>query len=66
MGISAAPFIANLFLAGEWTDTDWPSTMEGAARSGFAAASAVSGGIGVAEGLPAAMLVRMARRRSAP
>ena len=22
--------IANLFLAGEWTDTDWPSTMEGA------------------------------------
>ena len=58
--------IANLFLAGEWTDTDWPSTMEGAARSGFAAASAVSGGIGMAEGLPAAMLVRMARRRSAP
>ena len=30
--------IGNLFLAGEWTDTDWPSTMEGAVRSGEAAA----------------------------
>ncbi|MGQ9734558.1 MAG: hydroxysqualene dehydroxylase HpnE [Candidatus Bipolaricaulia bacterium] len=30
--------IANLFLAGDWTDTGWPSTMEGAVRSGQAAA----------------------------
>ena len=30
--------IGNLFLAGEWTDTDWPSTMEGAVRSGETAA----------------------------
>ncbi|WP_068271533.1 hydroxysqualene dehydroxylase HpnE [Aldersonia kunmingensis] len=30
-----------LFLAGAWTDTGWPATMEGAVRSGAAAASAV-------------------------
>jgi len=30
--------VPNLFLAGEWTDNDWPSTMEGAVRSGIAAA----------------------------
>ena len=33
--------IGNLFLAGDWTDTGWPSTMEGAVRSGVAAAQAV-------------------------
>jgi len=33
--------IENLFLAGEWTDTGWPSTMESAVRSGVAAAQAV-------------------------
>jgi squalene-associated FAD-dependent desaturase len=27
-----------LFLAGDWTDTGWPATMEGAVRSGFMAA----------------------------
>jgi zeta-carotene desaturase len=58
--------IANLFLAGEWTDTGWPSTMEGAARSGFAAAAAVGGGAGVADGLPAATLVRVMRGTGAP
>ena len=31
----------NVFLAGDWTDTRWPSTMEGAVRSGYAAANAV-------------------------
>jgi hypothetical protein len=30
-----------LFLAGSWTDTGWPATMEGAVRSGNAAAAAV-------------------------
>jgi squalene-associated FAD-dependent desaturase len=30
-----------LFLAGAWTDTGWPATMEGAVRSGHAAAEAV-------------------------
>jgi zeta-carotene desaturase len=32
------------FLAGDWTATGWPSTMESAARSGHAAAEAVCGG----------------------
>ena len=31
----------NLFLAGDWTDTGWPATMEGAVRSGYKAAEAV-------------------------
>jgi len=30
-----------LFLAGAWTDTGWPATMEGAVRSGLAAARAL-------------------------
>jgi zeta-carotene desaturase len=33
--------IANLVLAGDWTDTGWPATMEGAVRSGYMAAEAV-------------------------
>jgi len=33
--------IANLFLAGDWTKTGWPATMEGAVRSGYLAAEAV-------------------------
>ncbi|WP_241654518.1 hydroxysqualene dehydroxylase HpnE [Granulicella sibirica] len=35
--------IPGLFLAGDWTATDWPSTMEGAARSGRLAAGEVAG-----------------------
>ncbi len=35
--------LPGLFLAGDWTRTDWPSTMEGAARSGRLAAGAVCG-----------------------
>ncbi len=31
-----------LFLAGDWTATGWPSTMEGAVRSGYGAAEAVT------------------------
>jgi squalene-associated FAD-dependent desaturase len=33
--------VRNLFLAGDWTDTGWPATMEGAVRSGYLAAEAV-------------------------
>jgi squalene-associated FAD-dependent desaturase len=33
--------VANLFLAGDWTRTGWPSTMESAARSGYLAAEGV-------------------------
>jgi uncharacterized protein with NAD-binding domain and iron-sulfur cluster len=33
--------ISNLLLAGDWTSTGWPATMEGAVRSGYLAAEAV-------------------------
>jgi len=33
--------IRKLFLAGDWTATGWPATMEGAVRSGYLAAEAV-------------------------
>jgi len=33
--------IDGLFLAGDWTDTGWPATMEGAVRSGYLAAEGV-------------------------
>ncbi len=33
--------VGNLYLAGDWTRTGWPSTMEGAVRSGYLAAEAV-------------------------
>lgn len=33
--------VPNLFLAGDWTATGWPSTMEGAVRSGRLAADAL-------------------------
>src|SRR5262249_24621632 len=33
--------IKNLFLAGDWTRSGWPATMEGAVRSGYLAAEAV-------------------------
>lgn len=36
----------NLFLAGDWTKTGWPATMEGAVRSGYLAAEAVTGAAG--------------------
>ena len=34
--------VPNLYLVGEWTNTGWPSTMESAVRSGYAAARAVT------------------------
>jgi squalene-associated FAD-dependent desaturase len=33
--------VPGLFLAGDWTATGWPATMEGAVRSGYLAAEAV-------------------------
>lgn len=33
--------IPNLFVAGDWTATDWPATMESAVRSGYLAAEAL-------------------------
>jgi zeta-carotene desaturase len=35
-----------VFLAGDWTATGWPATMEGAVRSGYLAAEAVAGAAG--------------------
>ncbi len=37
----------NLFLAGDWTNTGWPPTMEGAVRSGYQAAEAVARRVGI-------------------
>jgi len=36
----------NVFLAGDWTRSGWPATMEGAVRSGYQAAEAVSAAAG--------------------
>jgi squalene-associated FAD-dependent desaturase len=38
--VQATP-VTGLFLAGDWTRTGWPATMEGAVRSGYLAAEAV-------------------------
>jgi squalene-associated FAD-dependent desaturase len=43
---SSASKIPNLFLAGDWTRCGWPATMEGAVRSGYLAAEAVTGAAG--------------------
>jgi zeta-carotene desaturase len=40
--------VPNLFLAGDWTRTGWPATMEGAVRSGYLAAEAVAASAGTA------------------
>lgn len=40
--------VPNLFLAGDWTATGWPSTMEGAIRSGRIAAAAAGRHLGLA------------------
>ncbi|HEY6490319.1 MAG: hydroxysqualene dehydroxylase HpnE [Terracidiphilus sp.] len=42
---AASPW-PNCFLAGDWTATGWPSTMESAARSGHLAAEAVTRAVG--------------------
>jgi zeta-carotene desaturase len=44
----------NVFLAGDWTRSGWPPTMEGAVRSGYLAAEAVT----KAAGVPAKFMVK--------
>ena len=48
-----------LFLAGDWTATGWPATMEGAVRSGYGAAEALSGGKFLVPDLPAKGLMKL-------
>lgn len=60
--------IQNFYLAGEWTDTDWPSTMEGACRSGYLAAEAVLQDTGISKSLlapdlPATGFARFLRKK---
>jgi uncharacterized protein with NAD-binding domain and iron-sulfur cluster len=55
--------VDGLFLAGDWTDTGWPATMEGAVRSGYRAAEGVLEDLGrpaplVRPGLAAGPLAR--------
>jgi zeta-carotene desaturase len=38
----SATALQNFFLAGDWTRSGWPATMEGAVRSGYLAAEAVT------------------------
>jgi uncharacterized protein with NAD-binding domain and iron-sulfur cluster len=52
--------VPGLYLAGAWTDTGWPATMEGAVRSGTAAAAAVLADVGAPSG--AARAARGPRR----
>jgi squalene-associated FAD-dependent desaturase len=48
----AVTAVAGLAVAGSWTDTGWPATMEGAVRSGRAAARAVITATGLTRLLP--------------
>jgi zeta-carotene desaturase len=53
-----------IFLAGDWIATGWPATMEGAVRSGYLAASAVTDATGapktfLAPELPPSGLMRL-------
>jgi len=63
----AATELAGLYLAGDWTRTGWPSTMEGAVRSGRLAAEAVARANGsqrnfLTPDLPASRLMRLFSR----
>ena len=56
--------IGNLQLAGDWTRTGWPATMEGAVRSGYLAAANVLARLGRVESvvqpdLPVSLLSRL-------
>lgn len=59
--------IANLQLAGDWTQTGWPATMEGAVRSGYRAAENILTQLGRPEqilqpDLPVSLLSRLLLR----
>ena len=48
--------VPRLLVAGDWTRTDWPATMEGAVRSGYLAAEALLRAVGRPERLVVADL----------
>ena len=50
---AASAAVSNLFLAGDWTNTGWPATMEGAVRSGYRVAEALL----AADGRPQSFLL---------
>jgi zeta-carotene desaturase len=54
--------IEGLYLAGDWCDSGWPATMEGAVRSGYLAAQAIAGGPGVAASPQPGWLFRLLSR----
>ncbi len=61
---SAATRLPALFLAGDWTQTGWPATMEGAVRSGYLAAAEITARHGgtawpLPKDLPASWLSRL-------
>ena len=65
---SQATPLPGLFVAGDWTATGWPSTMEGAVRSGYLAAERTLERFGmpqrvVVDDLPRAWLSRLLVRR---
>jgi squalene-associated FAD-dependent desaturase len=43
--------LENMFVAGDWTATGWPATMEGAVRSGYLAAQMLLHRLGITESL---------------
>jgi uncharacterized protein with NAD-binding domain and iron-sulfur cluster len=59
-----ATALANVMLAGDWTSTGWPATMEGAVRSGYLAVEAILRSLGAIRPLLIADLPsgRLARR----
>jgi len=59
--------ISNLYLAGDWIQTGWPSTMESAVRAGHLATNAILGSDGrqgdfLSPDLPPSGLLRLVRR----
>lgn len=61
--------VPNLLLAGDWTATGWPATMEGAVRSGYLAVEAILASLGrrepvVVPDLPRGLLARWLLRGS--
>ncbi len=55
--------VRGLYLAGDWCATGWPATMEGAVRSGYLAAEAITGTRCLVEDLPPSWLNSMLSAR---